>query len=155
MTPKKKKTWNDKVPIISFVVGSVSLVLAIILAVNTIFFQRPLNSELAQVKEDFPVTQYYYEATKIAKSIPLPEDNSRNLNYMTLIDFNDQNPGSFLYPRFILRLNTDYNMYLATNSQNSTAKVVFTIEELRMNRGTLFWRLYPNGQAFPPTKWSS
>ena len=157
MAPRTKQQSRFRLitnlPLLSLIIGLLSLILGIILMCITFFYQKPINEELTSIKEDFPVVQYYYEATTIAKNIPLPDDPTRNLNYMTLIDFDDTNPGSFINPRFILRLNTDLNLYLATNSNNSTAKVVFTIEELRMNRGVLFWRPYPIEKGFPPTDW--
>jgi hypothetical protein len=107
------------------------------------------------------MVQNIYEATEIAKAIPLPEplEATKNLDYFPAVLLNTgQEPTGYFESipyGYLLRLVTGNNTYLATDSpEGSTEKtVVFSMGELREKRKKLTWFLYEG--PFPPEGWTT
>ena len=139
----------------------IGLLISVGFNVYSVAIERPQLRELQKIKQDFPMVQNIYEATAIAKAIPLPEslETTRNLDYFpaVLLHTGPEPAGYFesITYGYALRLVTGNNTYLATDSHaESTDKtVVFSIGELREKRKKLTWFLYEG--PWPPEEWSA
>jgi len=88
MTKRNRKRHKSKEPrgkrlSIGIFLTVIGLVISVSFNLFQLYIQKPKLDELSEIKQNFPMVQYYSEALSISKAIPLPDplETTKNLDY--------------------------------------------------------------------------